>query len=55
MGEQYPSARILSVMAHKSALSVTKVPSSPTLCPLFNEILMFLGTHYCVGVESINI
>ncbi len=36
------SARILSVMAHKSALTVTIVPSSPLLHPLFNEILMSL-------------
>ncbi len=49
------SARILSVMAHKSVLTVTKVPSSPTLHPLFNKILMSLWTHYCVGSQSFNI
>ncbi len=42
-------------MAHKSALTVTKVPSSPRLRPLFNEILMSLQAHYCAGSQSINI
>ncbi len=49
------SAKILSVMPHKSALTVTKVPLSPMLHPLFNETLMSLWTHYCVGLQSINI
>ncbi len=44
-----------SVMAHKSALTVTIVSSNPSLHPLFNEILMSLWTHYCVSSQSTNI
>ncbi len=53
--EAAQSARISSVMAHKNAPTVTIVSSNSSLHPFFNEILMSLWTHYCVGSQSNNI